>query len=133
MAKYTYIPVDIYKRGITVFIGSHKEFKSWVRDYYKNDEDYQNLIDYVCNNDTYNTLGVFWYNGSTGDGIIELPRFPKSAKEIAVAAHEVLHAVFHILDYCGVNYSKESGGESHTYLLEYMLSNLLNIDNYKIV
>lgn len=133
MAKYTYIPVDIYKRGITVFIGSHKEFKCWVSEYYKDDVEYQGLIDYVHTREDYNITASFWYNGSTGDGIIELPKFPKSAKEIAVAAHEVLHAVFHILDYCGISYSKESGGESHTYLLEYVLSNLLNIDNYKIV
>ena len=30
MAKFKVIYIDIYKRDITVFIGSHDEFKSWI-------------------------------------------------------------------------------------------------------
>ena len=33
MAKYKIIPIDLYRRDITVFIGSHDEFKDWITSY----------------------------------------------------------------------------------------------------
>ena len=31
MAKYKCIRIELYKRDITVFIGSHEEFKEWIK------------------------------------------------------------------------------------------------------
>ena len=131
MAKYQQIYIDVYKRSIFIFLGSHKEFKLWVQDYFKDDSDYSDFARYVEDKESNNPQGTFWYNTNIGEGVIELKKFPKTAKEIATATHECLHAVFHILDYCGVEYNPNSSGESHTYLLEYIVANLLNINNYK--
>lgn len=130
MAKFKFIEVGIYKRGIHVFIGNHRDFKRWVAEYFADDDEYQGLIDYVQEVDKNDALASFWYNGNTGDGIIEIPKFPRTPKEIAYCAHECLHATFHMLDYVGIEYDKDDSGEAHTYLLEYLLKNLLEIDNY---
>lgn len=133
MAKYQYILVPEYKRGIWIFIGNHREFKHWVSDHFKDDEEYQGMIKYICDKEYKNAIANFWYDKNTGDGIIEIPKFPRSPEEIGYCAHECLHAVFNLLDFVGVKYDKESSGETHTYLLEYLLSNLLTLDNYKVV
>lgn len=133
MAKFKQIYIDVYKRSVFVFIGSHNQFVDWVADEFKNDRNYEGLIKYVHEVDKRPSLASFWYNGLTGEGIIEISKFPKTPKEIAYCAHECLHAVFHILDYCGVKYNKESGGEPHTYLLEYLIYRLLTLNDYNII
>ena len=131
MAKYKQIYIDIYKRNVFIFIGTHRDFKRWVEDEFKDDEDYDNFINYVITQESKNPDGTFWYNPGIGEGIIELRKFPKAPTEIAVAAHECLHAVFHMLDFCGVEYNINSSGESHTYMLEFILRELLNLKDYK--
>ena len=39
MAKEKYIPIDIYKRCIHVFIGTLDEFKAWVENYFDDDSE----------------------------------------------------------------------------------------------
>lgn len=133
MAKFKQIYIDIYKRSIFIFVGNHNQFIDWVSDEFKNDPDYKGLINYVHSVNKVNSLASFWYNGSIGEGIIEIPKFPKTSTEIAYCAHECLHAVFHILDYCAVYYDKDSSGESHTYLLEYLLKELLTFNDYETI
>lgn len=133
MAKVKQIYIDIYKRSIFIFVGNHNQFINWITEEFKNDSDYEALIDYVHEVDKGNTQASFWYNGAIGEGIIEIPKFPRTPKEIAYCTHECLHAVFHVLNYCGVEYDKESSGEAHTYLLEYFVRELLKFDDYKNV
>jgi hypothetical protein len=85
MAKVKYIPCDIYKRGISIFIGSLKEFKAWVK------------------------------------------------KEYVALAHELLHATFHVLNFCHVEYSYDGNNESFTYLLEHLTRWALEKDGYENV
>lgn len=133
MAKYKIIPLDLFKRSIIVFIGSHKEFKRWIPYYFGDDKEYDSLIELVEENNYNDVQASFWYNGTTGEGIIELPKMPRTPKEIAYTAHEALHATFHTLDYCGIEYIKNGSNETFTYLLELIISNLLEIENYKII
>lgn len=130
MAKYKFIPVSIYKREIGIFIGSRNDFKNWIEEEYKEDDSYQGLVNLIQDTGTRTEAASFWYNESTGDGIIELPKFPKTSREIAECAHEALHATFQILDFVGVDYEKDGSNESFTYLLEHLLYNILNQNSY---
>lgn len=131
MAKFRSIYIDVYKRNVYIFIGEHQEFIEWCKDFFKKDEYYADFINYINKQDkTPNLQGTCWFNSIIGEAIIELPKVPKNHKEIATAVHECLHAVFHILDYCGVERQINDSGESYTYLLEYITSNLLNLKTY---
>lgn len=129
MAKYAKINLDIYKRYLLIFIGTHREFKVWVDEYYKYDKIYDNLTNVILDSDD-NAQASFWYNPMTGDNIIELKKFPRTSEEIACAAHEVLHAVIKLLDFVGVEFKQGGANEAYTYLLEYILIHLLNKNNY---
>ncbi len=128
MAKYKVIPIDVYSRNITVFIGNHEEFKDWLTAY---DVPYswEKLVESVVTSDD-NALASYWYNKNNGNGIIELPWHPKSPYEISIAAHEALHATFEISNFVGIEYVVHGSNEPYTYLLEYIIRNILDYDNY---
>lgn len=128
MGKYKVIPVDLYKRHITVFIGSHDEFKNWITSYDVPDN-WEQLVENVSASDD-SALASYWYNSTDGNGIIELPWHPESAYQVSVAAHEALHAVFRIADFVGIEYVINGSNEPFTYLLEYLVTNILDYDNY---
>lgn len=131
MAKYKFIPISIFKREIGVFVGSREDFRNWAKEEYKQDDSYQELIELIQNSPRRTEAASFWYNGSTGDGIIELPKFPKTPREISACTHECLHATFQVLDFCNIEYEKDGSNESFTYLLEYIVYNILNGESYK--
>ena len=131
MAKYKVITIDIYKRDITVFIGSHEEFQDWVSQY-NVPNNWEQLIESIIESDD-NALASYWYNKSNGNGIIELPCHPKTNDEIATAAHECLHCVFHCMSYVGIPFIEHGSNEAFTYLLEYILSHVLDYENYKLI
>lgn len=131
MAKYKIIPIDLYKRDITVFIGTHDDFKEWIAQY-NVPTSWEQLVENIVDSDD-SALASYWYNNKNGNGIIELPWHPKSAYEISVASHEALHATFHTLDYIGIEYVVNGSNESFTYLHEYILNNILTYDNYELI
>lgn len=131
MAKYKIIPIDLYRRDITVFIGSHDEFKEWVTSY-RVPSSLEQLVETIVYSDD-DSIASYWYNKNNGNGIIELPFHPKSPEEIATATHEALHATFHMADYVGIQYVVGGSNESFTYLLEYLTKNILDYNNYEII
>lgn len=131
MAKYKIINIDIFKRDITVFIGSHDEFKEWIASY-KVPTSWKQLVENILESEDI-ALASYWYNSINGNGIIELPFHPKTKEEIGVAAHEALHAVMHMLSYVGIPIIENNANESYTYLLEYILIDILDYNNYKII
>lgn len=131
MAKYKVIHIDLYKRDITVFIGTHDEFKDWVSSY-RVPTSWEQLIESIVYSDD-DAIASYWYNRNNGNGIIELPYHPKHANEIATAAHEALHSVFHIANYVGLEYVKGGSNESFTYLLEFIVDNILDFNNYNLI
>lgn len=130
MAKIKVINIDIYKREILVFIGSHSELVEYAKGL-KNDDCYSNVADIIIN-DTSDSEGCYYYDESNGCGIIELHYHPSSPKEIAVAAHECLHATMRVLSYIGIPCLEDTANETHTYLLEYLMEQVLSYDNYKL-
>lgn len=132
MAKYKVINIDIYGRDITVFIGSHDEFKEWVSSY-RVPTSWQQLIESIIESTNDGADASYWYNRLNGNGIIELSRHPESKEEIGIAAHECLHCVMHILSYINIPCIPNEANEAYTYLLQYILVNLLDYNNYKLI
>ena len=59
MAKYKNIHIDIYKRDITVFIGSHSEFIEWIKNN-EPSEKWENLMQLIINSDD-SAEASFWF------------------------------------------------------------------------
>ena len=131
MAKFKSINLEIYKRDLTVFIGSHEEFKEWIK---KCDfpEIWNTIITQILKSDD-NAEASYWYNNIDGNGIIELHYHPKSPKEIAIAAHECLHATIRVLSFIGIPCFENEANEPYTYLLEYILEQVLDFNNYELI
>ena len=133
MAKVKYIPCEIYKRGITVFIGSVQELKRWVQHEYKDESEkcFVNMIEHLHETSLY--AASFYYNNMDGQRIVHIYKIPRTPKEIATLEHELLHATFHVLNFCNVLYDSESNNESFTYLLEHLTRCALEKEGYKNV
>lgn len=133
MAKVKYIPCDIYKRGIYVFIGSLKEFKGWVKKEYTDeiDKGFAEMVEML----DVNNVGIasFNYNNQDGQGVVLIPKYPSNPKEYAALAHELLHATFHVLNFCRVEYSYNGSNECFTYLLEHLTRCALERNGYENV
>ena len=133
MAKVKYIPCDIYKRGISVFIGNLDEFKAWVKKDYTDEEEHE-FVDMVMGLKEENCgMASFNYDNRNGQGVILIPKYPDSPKERAALAHELLHATFHILNFCHVDYTYDGNNEAFTYLMEHLTRNALELEGYEDV
>lgn len=133
MAKCLYIPCDIYKRGINVFVGSLSEFKTWVKKDYI-DESEQAFVDMVMElNDENIGMASFNYDNINGQGVVLIPKFPETPKEYAAFIHELLHATFHVLNFCHVDYTCDGNNEAFTYLMEHLTRNALEKERYNEV
>lgn len=131
MAKYKIINIALYKRDITVFIGSHEEFKEWVSEY-QAPASWEQLVESIIKSDD-DAIASYWYNRNNGNGIIELFNHPRTNEEISVAAHECLHCVFHCLSYVGIPFIPHEANEAFTYFLEYLVKEVLDYDNYELI
>lgn len=129
MAKIKYIPCDMWKRGVYAFIGSLSEFKDWVLNETK-EEWSDDFLDMVRGLDK-NKIGLASCNYDDGTSVILMPKFPKTPKELAYVGHEILHATFVMLDYCGVEYIKHTSHETFTYLYEHIARNVYEKIGYK--
>lgn len=130
MAKVKYIRCDIYKRGVHIFIGTHKQMlkyakKEWV------EREYSDFIKEL----SIKTEGYATTYFGNGECLVLLPKFPNTPREIAVAGHELLHATDFILWYSGVKrYDNEDiSNEAYSYLLEHLLRETLEEDGYEQV
>ena len=131
MAKFKVIHIDIYRRDITVFIGSHDEFKSWIATC-EVPTSWEQLVEAVVESED-NAEASYWYNNNNGNGIIELKKHPETIEEISTAVHECLHCTMRVLSYIGIPCVDYDANEAYTYLLEYILKNVLDYKNYELV
>lgn len=130
MPKVKYIPCDQWKRGVYAFIGTLSEFKDWVFNETK-DEWSDEFLDMVRGLDE-TKIGIASYNyDADGTGVILMPKFPRTPKELAYVAHEILHSTFIMLDYCGVEYIKHTNNETFTYLDEHITRNVYEKIGYE--
>jgi hypothetical protein len=132
-AKVKYIPIDIYKRYIYVFIGTLGEFKSWAKNTYTYDIEKQ-FVEMVIGL-TEDSIGMasFHWDSAGGTGVVLIPKMPKAPKEIAALIHELMHATFWILDLCHVDYDPNGNNEAFTYLMEHLTRNALEKEGYEEV
>ena len=125
MAKIKTIPCDIYRRNVQVFLGSHEEFRNYVKNKLKD----KGLLDVVDDGEP--GIGDYYFNSDSM--IIRIGGFPTTPAEIGVASHEALHATMYILDWANVKYEQNGSNEAFTYLQEWILTNILNKKGYKKV
>ena len=125
MAKIKTIPCDIYRWDVDVFLGSHEEFRNYVKNKLKD----KNLLDIVDDGEP--GIGDFYFHG--GPMRIRMGKFPETPKDIGVASHEALHATMYILNWADVKYEQNGSNEAFTYLQEWILTNILNKKGYKKV
>lgn len=137
MSKYKYIYCDVYKRGVSVFIGDCNSLRNWAKKVYNNpcEQDLIASINEYCSEEHYNTAAASCYESDSGEWIIHLPKFSftYNPTEIANLSHELLHAALGILDFVGVEYRYKGSNEPYTYLHEYLLKNALIEKGYKNV
>ena len=131
MAKVKYIPIDVYKRCIYVFIGNLDEFKSWVQKEYNRDEE-KAFVSMVMNLKE-DEIGMASFNWDMigGTGVVLIPKYPETSQECAALGHELLHATFFIMDLCHVEYIENGNNEAFTYLFEHLERNALENIGYE--
>lgn len=95
-------------------------------------EDWNTIITQILESDD-NAEASYWYNDVNGNGIIELHYHPKSPEEIGIAAHECLHATMRVLSFIGIPCFENEANEPYTYLLEYILEQVLDFNNYELI
>lgn len=131
MAKIKNVYIELYKRNILIFIGSHDELLEYT-DCLKENKIYENIV-YDIVGDTCCAESSYYYDSANGCGLIELHYHPNSSKEIAIAAHECLHATMRTMSYIGIPCFKDESNEAYCYLHEYLVEQILDYNNYKII
>lgn len=130
MGKWKYIRADVYKRGITVYVGPKESLPDFVEKAFSENK---KLIEEVKEHTKSSGVEATTYLEEGGQSLIWVPKFPKNPKQIAIMAHEILHATFVLLDHVGVEYRYEGPNEPYTYLFEYFLNRALNEKGYRDV
>ena len=131
-AKVKYIPIDIYKRYIYIFIGSLDEFKLWVKNTYTYDEE-KKFVKMVLGLTEGSGIASFNWDSVGGTGAVLIPKMPKNPEETAALIHELMHATFCVLDFCQVDYDPNGSNEAFTYLMEHLTRNALEKEGYEEV
>ena len=124
-AKHKYIPCDIYKSGIHVFIGEYNEMIKWAEKFY-HEKEYIPFIESMRES----RAGYADTHYYLGNVIVRLPIFPTSAEDIAVTTHEIYHAACALLQHAGIEYVEESTNEVYAYLIEHLMRNILKEKGY---
>ena len=134
MAKIKYVNVDIYKTGVTIFVGTHKEFIKYTNDMASKYDYYKEIVP-LAEDSRYNTsVASFYGNAKSRTLIVEVTSLKFNYRTLGEVVHELDHAAFYILDECGVYYGPEDDGkEVHTYLLELLIRGTFNKEGYEVV
>ena len=134
MAKIKYVDVDIYKTGVTIFVGTHSEFIKYLKDMASKYDYYKEIVP-LAEDSRYNTsVAIFYWNAKSRTLIVEVTSLKFNYRTLGEVIHELDHAAFYILDECGVYYGPENGTkEVHTYLLELLVRGTFNKEGYEVV
>ena len=138
-SMYKYIYCNVWRRGVTVFIGTCEDLVKHVNKYFTHCtvQDLTSSINMHCNTLNYenNEVTARTYSSDAGYFIVHLPKFSFTydAEELASLSHELLHATHALLDFLGVEYRYGGANEPYTYTFEYLLREALNKKGYKKV
>ena len=133
MAKIKYVNVDIYKTGVTIFVGTHNEFIKYLKDMASKYDDYKDIVSLAENGDNASVASFYW-NAKSRILIVEVTSLKFNYSKLGEVVHELDHAAFYIVDECGVYYGPEDDSkEAHTYLLELLVKGTFNKEGYEVV
>lgn len=138
-SRYKYIYCDVWKCGVSVFIGNNTDLLKWAKKFYKEPEEQdmiQSIEQYGSGTDykTKRVAGRIYYSES-GQWVIHIPSFSFDYDPVAISnlSHELEHATYGILDFVGMQYRYGGNNEAYTYLHEFLLKNALREKGYKEV
>ena len=133
MAKIKYVDVDIYKTGVTIFVGTHSEFIKYLKDMASKYDYYKEIVPLAEDRDNTSVASFYW-DAESRTLIVEVTSLKFNYNTLGEVVHELDHAAFYILDECGVYYGTENGTkEVHTYLLELLVRGTFNKEGYEVV
>ena len=131
MAKIKYVNVDIYKTGVTIFVGTHKEFIKYTKNMASKYDEYKDIVSLAEDRES---AASFYWDAKSRTLIVEVTSLEFNYSKLGEVVHELDHAAFYILDECGVYYGPEDDSkEAHTYLLELLVGGTLNKEGYEVV
>ena len=131
MAKIKYVNVDIYKTGVTIFVGTHKEFIKYTKNMASKYDEYKDIVSLAEDRES---AASFYWDAKSRTLIVEVTSLKFNYSKLGEVVHELDHAAFYILDECGVYYGPEDGSkEAHTYLLELLVKGTFNKEGYEVV
>lgn len=131
MAKIKWIDVDIYKTGVTIFVGTHKEFIKYTKNMASKYDEYKDIVSLAEDRES---AASFYWNAKSRTLIVEVTSLKFNYSKLSEVVHELDHAAFYILDECGVYYGPEDySKEAHTYLLELLVKGTFNKEGYEVV
>lgn len=137
VTKYKYIHCDVWKTGISVFIGDTSSLLKWAKKIYREaeEQDMIHSIEMYGTEEDYEEKRVVGrlYHSDSGQYIVHVPAFSFTFNptEISILSHELLHATFLMLDFLGVEYRYTGSNEPYTYTHEYLLKEALKEKGYK--
>ena len=129
MAKVKTFECEIYKKDISIFLGTYDQMLTWAKEEFTNPA----YAEFLKSMEESAPGGEADCHYDRGSCIVRLEKYPKSNGEIACMNHELLHAVMFIMNSCGVCYSEQSNNEAFTYLLEWLTKKTLEKEGYEIV
>lgn len=133
MAKIKYVNVDIYKTGVTIFVGTHNEFIKYLKDMASKYDNYKDIVPLAEDRDNISVASFYW-DAKSRTLIVEVTSLKFNYSKLGEVVHELDHAAFYILDECGVYYGPEDDSkEAHTYLLELLVKGTFNKEGYEVV
>ena len=131
MAKIKYVNVDIYKTGVTIFVGTHNEFIKYLKDMASKYDYYKEIVPLAEDRES---AASFYWDAESRTLIVEVTSLKFNYSKLGEVVHELDHAAFYILDECGVYYGPEDNSkEAHTYLLELLVKGTFNKEGYEVV
>ena len=110
-------PIDIFKHGIKVVIGTKEELISVA----KKDRIYDEIKDDI---DTVHNSFMVTFMLSSGDSLIYSKDYKNDIEYASVVAHEIIHAVSHILRNVGIAHTAETE-EVYAYTIEDLAKRIL--------
>lgn len=128
MARAKCIECALYKRDVSVFIGSYEEMVAWAKTEFTNPV----YKDFLESMEESRAGGADFHYGQ-GSCVVRIPSFPITPEEISYLEHELLHATFYVLDYSGVTFIPGNPNEAYTYLHEYLTLHSLTPEGYEEV
>lgn len=111
MTNYKAFKIDdpIYGQALHLFIGSYKQYRSWVKRHLKNVKLHGNLRYAEAHSE------ILENEFKEKRYYIRLPRWSATIEEMGILSHELIHHVFFVLNAVGVDVDPQGKNEAFAY------------------